>query len=192
MSITFFLSAGSKLKFVHYQHCLLFLQTGSLLTLYLAGNYYVVQQLGNELYGYTSIGPYKVPYPIFFWPWTILVPFIYTGLGIYKKNVILLRTGLVLIAIAAITFKNYYHVLPIEVTLVLIGLFTLAGSYLTIRYLKTPRNGFTSRELQQDTIAGGINMESLIIATTQLDAPKGTETRFGGGDFGGGGSSSTF
>jgi len=179
-------------KFVYYQHCLRFLQTGSLLTLYLAGNYYVVQEMGNALYGYTSIGPYKVPYPVFFWPWTILVPFIYTGLGLYKKNVILLRTGLVLIAIAAVTFKNYYHVLPIEGTLVLIGLVTLGGSYGVIRYLKTPKKGFTSEELSEDTIPGGINVESLIIATTQLDTPAGTENRFGGGDFGGGGSSSNF
>lgn len=179
-------------KFVYYQHCLRFLQTGSLLTLYLAGNYYVVQEMGNALYGYTSIGPYKVPYPVFFWPWTILVPFIYTGLGLYKKNVILLRTGLVLIAIAAVTFKNYYHVLPIEGTLVLIGLVTLGGSYGVIRYLKTPKKGFTSEELSEDTIPGGINVESLIIATTQLDTPTGTENRFGGGDFGGGGSSSNF
>jgi len=182
----------NSLKFVHYQHCLRVLQAGSLLTLYLAGNYYIVQHLGNELYGYTSIGPYKVPYPVFFWPWTILVPFIYVGFGIYKKDVIQLRTGLILIAIAAVTFKNYYHVLPIESTLVLIGLITLGGSYWVIRYLKMPKYGFTSEELQQNTIAGGINVESLIIATTQLDAPQGTENRFGGGDFGGGGSSSSF
>ena len=103
-----------------------------------------------------------------------------------------MRTGLILIAIAAVTFKNYYHVLPIENTLVLIGLVTLGGSYWVIRYLKTPKYGFTSEELQQDTIAGGINVESLIIATSQLDAPQGTENRFGGGDFGGGGSSSSF
>jgi hypothetical protein len=183
---------SNRLKFVYYLHCLHVLQAGSLVTLYLAGNYYVVQHLGNELYGYTSIGPYKVPYPIFFWPWTILVPFIYVGFGIYKKDVIQLRTGLILIAIAAVTFKNYYHVLPIETTLVLIGLVTLGAAYWVIRYLKTPKHGFTSEELQQDTIAGGINVESLIIATSQLDAPQGTENKFGGGDFGGGGSSSSF
>lgn len=185
-------SKSSSPKFIYYQHCLRFVQTGSLLTLYLAGNYYVVQELGNQLYGYTTFGPYKVPYPVFFWPWTILVPFIYTGLGIYKKNVILLRTGLILIAIAAVTFKNYYHVLPIEGTLVLIGLVTLTGSYWVIRFLKTPKKGFTSEELSEDTIPGGVNVESLIIATTQLDAPSGTESHFGGGDFGGGGSSSNF
>lgn len=179
-------------KFIDYQHCFRFVQTGSLLTLYLAGNYYVVQEMGNELYGYTTLGPYKVPYPVFFWPWTILVPFIYTGLGLYKKNVILLRTGLILIAIAAVTFKNYYHVLPIEGTLVLIGLVTLGGSYWAISYLKIPKKGFTSEELIEDTIPGGVNVESLIISTTHLDAPSGTESRFGGGDFGGGGSSSNF
>ncbi|AMQ01013.1 hypothetical protein AY601_4163 [Pedobacter cryoconitis] len=185
-------SKSNSPKFVYYQHCLRFVQTGSLLTLYLAGNYYVVQEMGNALYGYTTIGPYQVPYPVFFWPWTILVPFIYTALGLYKKNVILLRTGLVLIAIAAVTFKNYYHVLPIEGTLVLIGLVTLGGSYWVIRYLKIPKKGFTSEELMEDTIPGGVNVESLIIATTQLDTPSGTEGRFGGGDFGGGGSSSNF
>lgn len=184
--------SSNRVKFVYYLHCLRVLQAGSLLTLYLAGNYYVVQQLGNELYGYASIGPYKVPYPVFFWPWTILVPFIYTGAGLYKKDIIPLRTGLILIAIAAVTFKNYYHVLPIESTLVLIGLVTLGASYWVIRYLKVPKHGFTSEELQQDTIAGGINIESLIIATSQPDTIQGTENKFGGGDFGGGGSSSSF
>jgi len=188
----FSLSKSGSPKFINYLHCLLMLQAGSLLMLYLAGNYYAVEHLGNKLYGYTSIGPYKVPYPVFFWPWTILVPFIYVGFGLYKKNVILLRTGLVLIAIAAVTFKNYYHVLPIEGTLVLFGLMILGGSYWAIKYLKTPKYGFTSEELQEDTIAGGINVESLIIASTQLDTPQGTADRFGGGDFGGGGSSSSF
>ncbi|QNK62768.1 hypothetical protein H7F33_19900 [Pedobacter sp. PAMC26386] len=189
----YFSSSKSKsLQLVNYQLSILVLQTGSLLTLYLAGNYYIVQHLGNELYGYTSIGPYKVPYPVFFWPWTILVPFLYVGFGLYKKNVTLLRTGLVLIAIAAVTFKNYYHVLPIESTLVLIGVISLGGSYWVIRYLKSPKYGFTSEELQEDTLPGGINVESLIIATSQLDAPQATESRLGGGDFGGGGSSSSF
>jgi len=178
---------------VYYQHCISLLQVTSLVTLYLSGNYYVVQKLGTELYGYTTIGPYKVPYPVFFWPWTILVPFIYTGAGAYKKNVILLRTGLILIAIAAVTFKNYYHVLPIEGTLVLIGIVTLGGSYWLIRYLKTPKHGFTYEELAEETIPGGVNIESLIIASTQLeDTPKGTQSPFGGGNFGGGGSSSDF
>ncbi len=82
--------------------------------------------------------------------------------------------------------------MPIESTLVLIGLITLGGSFWVTRYLKTPKNGFTSQELSEDTIAGGINVESLIIATSQLDTPQGTKSRFGGGDFGGGGSSSDF
>ncbi|MBB6499613.1 hypothetical protein [Pedobacter cryoconitis] len=178
---------------IYYQHCISLVQITSLVTLYLSGNYYVVQKLGTELYGYTTIGPYKVPYPVFFWPWTILVPFIYTGAGVYRKNVILLRTGLILIAIAAVTFKSYYHVLPIEGTLVLIGIVTLGGSYWLIRYLKMPKHGFTYEELAAETIPGGINVESLIIASTQLeDTPKGTQSPFGGGDFGGGGSSSDF
>lgn len=189
----YFLSSRSihSLKTIYYRSCLKWLQTAGLLILYLAGNYYVVQQLGSLLY--SSESTYHVPMPWFFWAWTVLMPFVYIGFGIKKKDVILLRTGSVLIAAAAFTFRNYYHVMPVEATLVLIGIIMLAIAYGLIRYLKIPKNGITYEDLDENSLSDNLKIESLVVSAIPTPTAGGAPAdRFGGGSFGGGGSSGNF
>lgn len=186
-----FLRSMRSLKTIYYRDCLKWLQIASLLILYLAGNYYVVQQLGSLLY--SSESAYRVPIPWLFWAWTILMPFVYIGFGVKKKDVILLRTGAVLIAAAAFTFRNYYHVMPIEATLVLLGMIMLAISYGLIRYLKTPKNGITYEDLDENSLSDNLKIESLVVSAIPTSNTAGAPAdRFGGGSFGGGGSSGNF
>lgn len=181
----------SKPLTIHYTNCLLALQVLSLLLLYLAGNYFVVQTLGNETAPTENA---RVPFAPFFWAWTILIPFLYLGIGIKKKDVVLLRTGLLLVAAAAFTFRNYYHVMPIDVTLSIIGAVLLLGAYLIMRYLKTPKHGFTYEVLDEENIMDKLKIESLIVSETFSGTPATPDpgTHFGGGNFGGGGASSNF
>lgn len=192
--LSYFFSSQSmrSLKTIYYRNCLKWLQVAGLLIFYLAGNYYVVQQLGDILYGSGVAKTYHVPMPWLFWTWTVLMPFVYIGFGIKKKDVILLRTGSLLIAAAAFTFRNYYHVMPIEATLVLLGIIMLSIAYGLIRYLKTPKNGITYEDLDENSLSDNLKIESLVVSSIPTSTPGATADRFGGGSFGGGGSSGNF
>lgn len=186
-------SVGKKTT-LYYTNCLYIVQIVSLLVLYLAGNYYVVQSLSPAGEGiYNSGEPDPVPFGFFFWAWTILIPFIYLGLGIKNKDVIILRTGLILVAAAAFTFRNYYHLMPIEGALSIVGIILLGICYMVMKYLKTPKHGFTYEDLEDDNFMDKLKVESLIVSETFSGTqPQGDNTRFGGGDFGGGGASGNF
>lgn len=181
-------------KAVFYKPCLEILQVISLLTLYIGGNYFAAENFGQLLHS-ENYQDTLLPVPYLFWAWTMLIPFVYIGLGIRHKNSILLRTGLLLVTIAAVTFKNYHHVLSVELTLVIAGALILGITYYLIQYLKTPKNGFTYEDLKEKSIMDNVKIESLIISS--MDTPSthvttAAKDRFGGGSFGGGGSSGDF
>jgi hypothetical protein len=179
-------------KFADYQNCFIIIQVIFLLVLYLAGNYYVVQTLSDEI---SSQPGRAIPFGAFFWIWTMALPFVYVGFGIRKKDVILLRTGLLLIAAAVITFRTYYHVLPLDTALTIGGALILGIAYAIMKYLKTPKHGFTYAEPDDTNFMDHLKVESLIVAETFAKAPAAPANdhiRFGGGDAGGGGSSGSF
>lgn len=190
-------SSGKK-STIHYSNCLSVVQIISLLILYFAGNYFIVQSLSitdthSETYSWGDPKAVEVPFAAFFWIWTIAIPFVYMYLGLRKKDVILLRSGLLLIAIAVFTFRTYYHIMPIEGALCIAGTILLGLSYGIIKYLKTPKHGFTYEDLNEDNLMDKLKVESLIVSETFSGTqPQGDQTRFGGGDFGGGGSSGNF
>jgi hypothetical protein len=176
----------------YYDHCLHVIQVVSLLTLYLSGNYYVVNELSNQLHN-TPGAP--LPFGFIFWMITILFPLGYIAWGIKTKNIIMLRIGLLLVAGAVYTFRTYYHVLPIEVALSIGGAVMLLISYAVIKHLKTPRHGFTTAPLKRSSVLDHLNLESIIIGETFGNtgaAPTDAGSRFGGGSAGGGGSSSGY
>jgi len=107
----------------------------------------------------------------------------------------MLRIGLFLVAGAVYTFRNYYHVMPIEVDLSIGGAILLMVSYAVIKYLKTPKKGFTTAPLKRSSILDHLNVESIIIGETfgsTGTAPTDPGSRFGGGSAGGGGSSAGY
>ncbi|WP_291913818.1 hypothetical protein [Chitinophaga sp. CB10] len=168
-----------RIKNKYYENNSLVLQAASLLGLYAAGNYYVVRE------------HLEIVQPIY-WITTALLPLVYIFLGVYKKDRVLLRVGLALVAAAVFTIRHYNSVAPLEVVMTLGGLAMIAIAYGLIRYLKTPRNGFTSEEQEEDQEAA-LQLESLIIAQTfnRGGAPReGIE--FGGGTGGGGGASGEY
>jgi hypothetical protein len=187
-----FYNFSQQKKFIDYHNCFIVAQLIFLLGLYAAGNYFIVQTLGNDG---GILPPKPVPFGAFFWLWTMLIPFAYLTWGIFKKDTILLRLSLMLIAVAIATFRYYYHVLPLDITLTTGGALLLAIVYAVMRYLKTPKHSFTYTETETEHTMDHLKVESLIVGETFAKVPSSPaedRSRFGGGDFGGGGSSSTY
>jgi uncharacterized membrane protein YgcG len=183
-----------KTKQRHYEQCLSMVQIVSLVILYTAGNYFVIGYLNNMLSHITTDGPPTViKLGPFFWAWTMLLPLLYVIRGVMKKNIMLIRIGLVLFTCAIFTFRTYYHVMSVELAMIIGGIALLAIAYAITRYLKIPKHGFTYKDIDN---AGDSNLklEALFTAAT-LGHGKSTPThtdRFGGGNFGGGGSGGGF
>lgn len=175
-----------------YANSLDLLQIASLLSLYAAGNYFAVKELGDMLNGSVSK---SIPLGWFFWIWTMGLPFIYIFSGLKQKNVILLRMGLILIGVAALTYKNYYKLMSLELTFIICGTLAVALSYFLIRYLKQPKHGFTYKELSKVYLMDELKVESLVISESFAETgvpPDETGTALGGGRFGGGGAASGY
>lgn len=176
-----------------YKDCLGILQGASLLTTYAAGNYFVVRELGSSMNNVVLTNDQTIPLGWFFWLWTIVIPLLYIGIGLRKKEVILLRSGVILVAASVITFRNYYQIMPIEAALAICGALLLSLSYGIMHYLKTPKHGFTAEELNNDQLLDNLKVESLIVSSTFSEGPTAPQgSRMGGGSFGGGGATGDF
>lgn len=187
------LHMGKNANAIYYNRCINVAQVVGLLILYSSGNYFIVNELSNQLTGAAPGTP--LAFGFIFWLWTMLLPFVYIGFGIKNKDTILIRTGLLLIAGAIFTFRYYYHVLPTEGAFTIGGVVMLAVSYAVIKYLKIPKNGFTYAEPNRKNMMDQLNIESLIIGETFSQTPTGptaSASPFGGGSAGGGGSSSNY
>ncbi len=180
--------AGAK----YYQGCLDAVQVISLSAGYAAGNYFVVDQLNALLHG-GAHQPLRLGF--FFWGWTAAVPLALLWAGIRSKNTILLRTGLLLILAPVCTLRYYVYVLPLDVALTLAGIVLIIIVYAVARYLKTPKNGFTTANLNRNDVLDRLKAESFIVSDLSghiSEAPQAPANPFGGGSFGGGGSSGDF
>lgn len=166
------------------------IQIASLLMGYLAGNYFVVRETGRELHGHD----FGMTAGWLFWLLTIVIPLGYIYAGLRKKDKILLRTGLLLIAFIVFTIRYYHSVMPLETAMALGGTMMILLAWALIRYLKTPRHGFTNEELNEaETLKGLQIAESLVIAQTFKEVPQQPDQlEFGGGSTRGGGAGGDF
>lgn len=175
-------------RFRHYDLALSVLRLAALATFYLAGNYFIVHHAGQELLGMEG----TPPLPWLFWTLSLLLPPAYIWLGLRKKDRVPLAMGLILTAAAVFTVRAYHAVMPLETAMALGGIVLIAVSYITHRYLKTPKRGFTTQAMNTRSF-GAEQLEGLIIAETMQHAPQPAETtRFGGGSGGGGGAGGEF
>ncbi|MES2428005.1 MAG: hypothetical protein V4560_13580 [Bacteroidota bacterium] len=184
-----------KAKQRYYEECLIMVQIVSLVILYLAGNYFVIGYLNNMLNNVVTDGPPTgIKLGPFFWAWTMLLPLLYIIRGVMKKNIMLIRIGLVLFAVAIFTFRTYYHVMSTELAMIIGGIALLVIAYTITRYLKTPKHRFTHIDIDNTAGSDNLKLEALFTAATlghSKAAPTQTD-RFGGGNFGGGGTGGGF
>jgi hypothetical protein len=177
----------------YYSNCLLAAQIVALVCFYLAGNYFIVRETGNELLGLGLAEGVAMPLGWLFWLLTVTIPLVYVFRGIQKRDAVLLRVGLLLIAATIVTVCYYYQVLSLEAIMCMSGLMLIGVAYAFIRYLKQPRKGFTYQELYEPSYLEKLQVESLVVTQTFGQQATGTtHTKFGGGTGGGGGATGNY
>jgi len=159
-----------------------------------AGNYYVVREASIAMFELDLQENESITLGWLFWILTIIIPLIYIARGIQKKDPVLLRVGLLLVAGVVFTIRYYYHVLPAETAMVIGGIFFIALSYFVTRYLHEAKYGFTHKESKDAFFMDKLQVESLVIAQTfsSPQTPADTGPQFGGGSGGGGGATGEF
>ncbi len=177
----------------HYHSCCILIEVLSLIFAYGAVNYFVVREAGNELFGLRLAPGSSLPGDWFFWAATIFIPLIYLTRGLQKKDSILLRTGLLLIAAMIFTIRYYYHIASVEMAMTTGGITLIVITYIVTRYLTTPRHGITNATLNNARLSLLTQSESLILAETFHQSPDtGKHFDFGGGSGGGGGATGQY
>ncbi len=195
--IYFFVQQLSKNeKWKHYSNGLLIVSVIALVCFYAAGNYFVVREASIAMFNLNLKPGENITLGWLFWLFTIATPIVYIVRGIQKKDAVLLRTGLLLIAAIVFTVRYYYHILPAETAMVAGGILFIAIAYGLIKYLQEPKFGFTYKEQNDKFFMDKLNAESLLIVQTFAGSPQPASadggTQFGGGSGGGGGASGEF
>ena len=93
--------------------------------------------LGNEI-----LPGKDIPFAIFFYAFTFIVPVVYLVQALKTKDRIMLWISFLAIGFSIYTIRFYYSVLPIEVALTLGGLVLFAIAYFSIKKLKDKETGF--------------------------------------------------
>jgi hypothetical protein len=186
----------TKQNLFFWKSCMVVFECVTLLVFYLACNYYVIRESSISFFDMHLAQGEDIPLAFLFYILTALVPVLYVFYGLKRKDKVLLWIGLVLIAAAALTFKYYFSLGHPEITLTVAGIIMIAISYLSIKYLKTPRYRITFEEEKDEDNFLKTNAEALVIAQSfsqqgQSNQQQNT-TEFGGGDFGGAGAGSKF
>ncbi|MBK7649829.1 MAG: hypothetical protein IPJ20_02470 [Flammeovirgaceae bacterium] len=180
-----------KLNAWHYN--LLIVETICLLLVYLSGNYLVVRELSVNLMDLSLEEGADIPFAYLFYFFTIIIPLSFLYFGIKRKDIVLLRVSLIVLAFSVFTFKYYYSLGHPEITLTVAGIILVGITILLMRYLKEMRAGFTRENLMASKW-GTMNVEALLISQTMGGNQPGniTTDTGGGGDSGGGGASTSF
>ena len=184
-----------KIKNAYYRECCLVLSVVALVCIYVSGNYYTVRETSHMMFPSDGKPEGSLPMGWIFWIFTILLPVIYIYRGIIKKNIWLIRVGLLLVAAMIFTIRYYHPVLPVETAMIGGGILLLLTAYALISFLQVPKYGFSDEENGEQNEPAVMNLESLAIAQSfdsGLPEDNSSQTRFGGGSGGGGGAGSEF
>ncbi len=137
---------GKKYDFRFWQTPLLFVEAAALLLFYASGNYWVIQNVGQDFYQMES-----VPLAPFFWFLTFLVPAAYIFLGLRRHDRLLLDIGFFCVVAAIASFRYYFNVMPLAWAATLAGAVLLVVSRLCIQFLKKENSSFTFEEDESKT-----------------------------------------
>lgn len=169
-----------------WKHNFWVVQFLSLLTFYLAGNYYMVRELSIEMLNMPLNPGEDIPFSILFHIATVLIPLIFILYGGKMKDRPLFICGLITLALSVLTFKYYYSFAPIGVSLTVSGILITALVWFCIKYFNPFKYEITSEKAEE---LFSSDAEALVISYSfpQHDTMPKNEAGFGGGSFGGGG-----
>jgi len=182
---------STRKDYLYYETCLTILKTLSLITFYLGGNYLIARE-GNALINNLSlsISPQVAFAPTFYF-FTTVIPMVYIFFGLRNRDRLMLILGLITLGFSIFTYKFYFSILPVEITLTVGGILLIALAGGLIHYFKTTKHGFT---YQPDDEFEGFNLEAMLMSQlVQSKIPQQGDTfRYGDGDSGGGGAGENY
>ena len=179
--------SDNKLKY--WTSCIQTLRILSLLSFYMAGKYYVIRTMTVEMLHFYHEEGKDIPIAIVFFIFTAIIPLLYIYYALKTKDRLILLTGIIITVFSALTFKARFSVGHPEILLTLVGALVIFIAYISIKYLKTPKHGFTN-----DADQNFEELEALAIVQTfkPSHAANDSKIEMGGGKFGGGGAGSEF
>lgn len=161
----------------------------ALALLILSSNYFVVRTVNFWLLDTRSPEPPEIALGWLFWLLTFLIPAGLLVLGLRKRDRPLLIMSFLGLAGALSALRYYYPLFSLETYVALNGFLLILLAGFIIRFLKTPRHGFTDQPDEESPDDLLFAPETLTVV--QSAAPglshNTDELRFGEGDFGGGG-----
>jgi hypothetical protein len=179
----------------HYNGLLL-VNAFCLVLFYLSCNYLVVRELSVMLLDNEILPGKDIPFAIFFYAFTFIVPVVYLLQALKTKDRIMLWISFLAIAFSIYTIRFYYSVMPIEVALTIGGIVMFAIAYFSIQKLKHKETGLTFKPDRINNSDAFLNAEALVVASAfgmKPEAkPQDSPMEFGGGGFSGGGSEGSF
>ncbi len=197
-SVPFSVYSNRKLdlaEFAPWRACLQILKTLSLMTFYAGGNYFVVRELSESLLNMQVAPGEDIPLAFVFYALTAIVPLAYIGWGLKARDMIFIRTGMLVLALSILTLKYYFSIAPPEITLTVAGAALIALAVAIIKYLKHPVNGYTHKNLLKRS-ADSLDAEALLVAETMASTPQqqAPDSSFkpGGGESGGAGAEGSY
>ncbi len=176
-----------------WRYNLFVVECASLLLVYLGGNYLVVRELSIAMMGLVLEAGEDIPFAFIFYVLTVVIPISFLYFGIKNRDKVLLRISLIVLAGSVFTFKYYYSLAPLEITLTVWGLILLLISIVLLNYLREVRNGFTRENLLSEKWANS-GLEAFVISQSMggNQMKSDDSLRPGGGTFGGGGATGEF
>ncbi|TDB65123.1 hypothetical protein [Arundinibacter roseus] len=177
-------------KSFYWETALWVVQIAALSIVYLTGNYAVVRE-GNALLNDLPDPSPEIPYAGLFWLFTFLIPLVYLGIGIRKKQLMYLIISIFFAVGSILTWVQYHPVISGPWLSVLLGGVGMGLAFFLIKYLKTERNGFisTPEPISETALFVG-NIVATQLSSTVSDTQP--DLRFGEGDFGGGGGEGSY
>ncbi|MGB3946688.1 MAG: hypothetical protein WBM13_01780 [Bacteroidia bacterium] len=172
-----------------WKKCLIAIECITMIVFYLACNYFVIRETSISFFNMDLNEGEDIPLAFVFYLLTALVPMAYVFMGLKNKDKISLWIGLLLVAVAAFTFKYYFSLGHPEISLTIAGVVMILIAYTSIRYLKTDKHGVTFKEdIDEDNFLK-TNAEALLIAQSfskQVYSSPQPDNNLGGADLGGG------
>lgn len=178
---------------VFWRNNMVLTEAVSLVMIYLSTNYWVVREASIELLDLSLAEGEEIPFAGIFYSLTVAIPVLYFIAAIKNKDTVMMRVGMLALALSVSTFKYYFIETNLEWILVLTGGLLMVVVIVLMRNLKDIRGGFTSKPLLTRTWESG-QLEALVISQTlggNQSEVKSTDSG-GGGESGGGGASTPF
>lgn len=173
--------------YAYYADAQVCIETGTLITFYLGGNYWMVRE-GHAFLNNMDVST-EVNFTPLFYALTIAIPLGYLIWGLKNKDRKMVLVGIGAAWFDVFTFRYYFSDLPIEWFMTIGGALLAAFAVWGMWFFRVPKWGLTNKQTlaEQDR-----DFEAFLLNQVLPHQGQGDKMKFGGGDFGGGGSGSKY